>query len=680
MAPIIYCLSQPYDVRLVSLAIVVCLTASFATFSLYPRAISEGRKGNAPLWITLTTVTAGSAVWTTHFTAMLAFDPGMRIGFDLLTTIVSFIVAMVLTGAAFVCAVHFRSRLGLLTAGVVLGIATASMHYTGVSGMELAGQLRWNTQVILLSVLFSIVFSVAALAACGEGSTYQRRTTGALLFGLSIAALHFTGMAAVKIIPNAAKLLPRGLLSGDLLAVFVGLVTLLIVGSTALAWLIDRRARQEGDMRVRFMARHDLLTSLPNRLLFEEVTKRELNEIAAAQRTAAVLCLDLDGFKEVNDIFGHAAGDTLLIEVAGRLQGLLGERCLAARLGGDEFAVLVTGLGAVKTATSATQGILDTLCAPYEIDGSMLDIGCSIGIAMFPADGVTYANLLARADVALARAKSDGRGVFRYFEPKMDELMRERRRLGRDLRAALDTDQLRLVFQPQYDFITEEVSGFEALLRWDHPVSGPIPPATFIPIAEETGVILPLGEWVLREACREAASWANPLNVAVNLSVAQFRQTGLVEMIGSILDETGLDCRRLEVEVTESLFFEIVPKTLQALERLQQMGVRISMDDFGTGFQFACADAAMLRLRQDQDRPLVHQPDRLCEQRRRDRQGRDRARRRARHDSHRRGGRNAGAGIVPAATELSPRAGLPLRRTHVDRPICRADMLRRCSR
>ena len=584
MVPIIYCLSQPYDGRLVALAIGVCLAASFTAFSLYSRAIAEADKANAPLWIALTAITAGSAAWATHFTAMLAFDPATPVGFDILMTVASFGVAMLITGAAFLCATYYRQRSGQVLAGVVLGIATAAMHYTGVSGLELAGRFHWSAPVIVVSVALSIVFSVAALVACGNGVTYRQRTMGSLLFALSIAALHFTGMAAVTIVPDAAKRLPRGLLSGDLLAVSVGIVTLLIVGAAASAWLIDRRARRESDVRLRFMARHDGLTSLPNRLLFEEIAKFELTDLAAAQRTAAILCLDLDGFKEVNDIFGHAAGDALLIEVARRLQGLLGERCLAARLGGDEFAVLATGLGAVKTATTAAQSVLDVLCAPYTIEGSKVDIGCSIGISMFPADSHDYQHLLARADIALSRAKTDGRGVFRFFEPVMDEMLQERRRLARDLRAALNTDQIRLVFQPLFDFANEKVSGFEALVRWDHPEMGPIDPVIFIPIAEESGAILPLGEWVLREACREAASWSNPLTVAVNLSVAQFRQSELFEMTESILQETGLSPKRLELEVTESLFFESLPKTVQVLERLKELGIRISMDDFGTGF------------------------------------------------------------------------------------------------
>jgi len=580
----IYCLSQPYDARLVLLALVVCTVSSFATFSFYPRAIAEAAKRRSPLWISLASVTAASAVWATHFTAMMAFDPRVRIGYAVPETVGSFVVAGLATAAGLGIAVHFRGRYGIYVAGVILGLATAAMHYTGTSGMQLAGYLRWDIPTVTLSVLCSIVFAVAALVACGSGATWQRRAAGAALFAVSIATLHFIGMAAIQLVVAPGQSLPHNLLSGELLAAAVGAVSLIVVGSTMVAWLIDRRAQREGDVRVRFMARHDLLTSLPNRLLFSEIAQRELTETAAAQRTAAILCLDLDGFKEVNDIFGHAAGDAVLKEVARRLQALLGERCVAARLGGDEFAVLATGLGRTKTAASAAQSVLETLSTPYEVDGSMMDIGCSIGVAMFPADATDYAMLLTRADVALSRAKTEGRGVFRFFEAAMDEAMRERRRFGRDLRAALGTGQISVVYQPQYDLSRSAVSGFEVLARWQHPERGVIPPADFIPVAEETGTILALGEWVLREACREASGWTQPLTIAVNVSAAQFRQANLLKTVQKILRETGLPPSRLELEVTESLFFEPTSRTLQVLTRFKELGIRIAMDDFGTGF------------------------------------------------------------------------------------------------
>ncbi len=580
----VYCFAQPYNIFLVLLAIVVCLTASSATFTLYPRAIAEGKAGKPPLWTAVTAMTGASAVWATHFTAMLAFNPSVDIGYTVPATVASFAVATIMTASAFLVATRFRHLSSQVAAGVMLGLATATMHYTGVSGMEVAGRVLWDEPTILWSIFFSVAFSVLAILACGTGSTFARRQLGALAFGASIAALHFTGMAAITIIAEPLKALPRDLLTGTLLGVAVGAVTLLVIACSGAAKFVDRRARRESDAKVRFLARHDMLTSLPNRVLFEDIMGRELTETAAEQRSAAVLCLDLDGFKEVNDIFGHAAGDALLIEVAQRLQDLLGERCVAARLGGDEFAILATGLNKSKTAGSAAQSVLDVLSAPFEIGGSKVHIGCSIGIALFPGDGVMHSPLLARADIALSRAKADGRGVFRYFEKSMDDALRERRLVASELRNALALGQLNLVYQPQVDLIADRITGFEALVRWAHPSRGSISPEVFIPIAEETGLILPLGEWVMREACREAASWEQSLSVAVNLSVAQFRQSDLLQMIEKVLRETGLPAERLEIEITESLFFDSVPRTLLILQQIKALGVRVAIDDFGTGY------------------------------------------------------------------------------------------------
>ncbi|WP_267427340.1 EAL domain-containing protein [Methylobacterium sp. GC_Met_2] len=346
----------------------------------------------------------------------------------------------------------------------------------------------------------------------------------------------------------------------------------------------DVTERRRSEERLRFLARHDVLTRLPNRVQFEEVVARELEICAKSREDVALLCIDLDGFKQVNDLFGHPTGDRLLTEVAARLRGILGKRCIAARLGGDEFAVLATELNASKTPAIAAQSIIDALCAPY-LDGERrIDIGCSVGIAAYPRDGDTYEQLLSASDMALVRSKKESKGSYCFFEATMDAAARDRHVLALDLRAAIGTAQFELHYQPQFDVASNHACGFEALLRWTHPTRGSISPAQFIPLAEETGLILPLGEWVLREACREAATWARPLDVAVNLSIAQFRQSDLCEMIREVLEETGLSADRLELEVTESLFINSSAKSERMLFDLKGLGVRISMDDFGTGY------------------------------------------------------------------------------------------------
>ncbi|APT29650.1 hypothetical protein MCBMB27_00359 [Methylobacterium phyllosphaerae] len=346
----------------------------------------------------------------------------------------------------------------------------------------------------------------------------------------------------------------------------------------------DITERRRSEARLRFLARHDVLTQLPNRLHFEEVVELELAASADRAEDVALLCLDLDGFKQVNDLFGHPAGDRLLIEVAARLKGLIGARGAVARLGGDEFAVLATDLAATGHAAARAQAIIEAISAPYADGELRYSVSCSVGIALFPHDGATYDALLSASDMALVRAKKEGKGTYRFFEAEMDKAAFERHRLALDLRAAIGTGQFALHYQPQFRVASDRACGFEALLRWTHPTRGTISPAQFIPLAEETGAILPLGEWVLREACREAARWALPLGIAVNLSIAQLQQADLCDVVGAVLEETGLKADRLELEVTESLFLKGSARAQETLRDLKALGVRLSMDDFGTGY------------------------------------------------------------------------------------------------
>ena len=346
----------------------------------------------------------------------------------------------------------------------------------------------------------------------------------------------------------------------------------------------DITGRRRAEERMRFLAGHDVLTDLPNRRLFEETVERTLRASAAAGTEVALLCIDLDRFKQVNDVFGHPTGDRLLVEVAKRLTENFGNQCVPARLGGDEFAVLAADVMGDTTPAQWAQAIIDSLTVPFELAGARLDVGCSIGIAVFPQDGDTYDRLLSAADMALFRAKRQTKGSFSFFVPAMDAEARERHELARDLKSALGTEQLHLHYQPQFEVATGRVLGFEALLRWNHPVRGAIPPSRFISIAEETGLILPIGEWVLRAACREAARWANPLGIAVNLSIGQMSQEGLPDLILDAVREAGLEPQRLEMEITESLFLQNTVRTRDLLKTLKKAGVRVAIDDFGTGY------------------------------------------------------------------------------------------------
>jgi diguanylate cyclase (GGDEF)-like protein len=302
------------------------------------------------------------------------------------------------------------------------------------------------------------------------------------------------------------------------------------------------------------------------------------------RETIAVLLLDLDHFKTVNDTLGHGVGDSVLIAVAKRLREASRETDVIARLGGDEFAILVGPLDNPKHAATIADRIVRSIAQPMTIDDNQIMIGASIGIAMAPGDGADAETLLKNADLALYRAKSEGRGNYHFFETGMDEALKHRRSIELGLKGALTRGEFRLVFQPLVNLERNRICCLEALLRWDHPERGLIPPPEFIPIAEETGVIVQIGEWVLREACRAAARWPTDIRLAVNLSAAQFKSRRLVESITRTLAETGLDASRLELEITESLLLADTEPTLATLHELREMGVRIAMDDFGSGY------------------------------------------------------------------------------------------------
>jgi diguanylate cyclase (GGDEF)-like protein/PAS domain S-box-containing protein len=349
-----------------------------------------------------------------------------------------------------------------------------------------------------------------------------------------------------------------------------------------LAVLDDVTERRRSEQRILHMAHYDALTDLPNRVTFAETINATLNRSAASGEQFAVLSIDLDRFKEANDTYGHLIGDAVLREVARRLQAAA-EGAFLARIGGDEFMLIVAD-GAQPAAAATLAGrLLATLVHDIEAEGHHIKLGMSIGGAVYPADGLAAKTLMINADAALYRAKAETRGAAMFFEPEMSERLCKRRELQEDLRSAIDRGELLLHYQPQVR-MTGETIGFEALARWQCPKRGMVSPGTFIPVAEESGLILTIGEWVVREACREAASWPQPLTIAVNVSPMQFRHGDLPRVVHSILLETGLAPGRLELEITEGVMINDFSRAISILNRLKSLGVKIAMDDFGTGY------------------------------------------------------------------------------------------------
>src|SRR3954453_20795072 len=345
----------------------------------------------------------------------------------------------------------------------------------------------------------------------------------------------------------------------------------------------DITERHRAEESIAHMARHDALTQLPNRVLLLEKMTEGLARIESHNETMAVFYLDLDNFKGVNDTLGHSIGDRLLGIIAERVRGVVRNGDTIARLGGDEFAVLQANSSA-EAAGKLARKLVEVISEPIQIDGQEINSGVSIGIALAPNDGSAADHLMKCADLALYRAKAEGRGTFRFFEPDMDARIQARRALEVDLRRALVAGEFSIAYQPQINLAANELIAMEALLRWNHAERGPVPPSEFIPLAEETGLIVPLGEWVLREACKNAAQWPASVRVAVNLSPVQFRNPGLVTMVTHSLAAARVAPRRLELEITEAVLLQDDEATLAMLHQLRALGVRIAMDDFGTGY------------------------------------------------------------------------------------------------
>jgi diguanylate cyclase (GGDEF)-like protein/PAS domain S-box-containing protein len=356
-----------------------------------------------------------------------------------------------------------------------------------------------------------------------------------------------------------------------------------IAGGGWVATHEDITERQRSDERIMHMARHDALTDLPNRVLLRERLDHELKRVKRGE-CLAVLCLDLDLFKSVNDALGHPVGDELLKLVSARLRGCTRETDTVARLGGDEFAIIMTRMQQSTDAATLAKRVRDSVTKPYQIDGHQIVTDISIGISVAPIDAITPDPLLRNADMALYGAKGDGRGTYRFFEPEMNTRIKARRELEMDLRRALVAKEFELHYQPLVNLQSNVVNAFEALLRWRHPKRGMVSPSEFIPLAEETGLIVPLEEWVLNTACEEAVDWPDHIKVAVNLSPAQFNNRNLLNMVTAALTASGMAANKLQLEITENVLLQSKFSTLATLHELHKIGVQIALDDFGAGY------------------------------------------------------------------------------------------------
>ncbi len=831
MLRVFNCIGSQHDWRLVILAGLVCFLTCIAAVSLFQRARASGGRSRA-LWLATAGFATGVGIWATHFIGILAFNPSIPIAYGIFLTIASLLVAIAVVTIGLAVAVYGNRDWSAAVAGIIVGLGIVFMHYVGMAALEMSGTIIWAADLVVLSIILAVSLGAAALELLTRSVGTRGLLGGAVLLTISIVSMHFTGMAAVGIIPDTITRVDASSFSDTSLSLAVAGVTasvlaMCIVGawserrtkdkldeqnrlldgavnnmsqglcmfdpdSRLLVWnqryldmysidssrvrrgstvrelldarlaagsfpldpesyehdlrtslmegkafarnvelsdgriiavinqpitgggwvatheditvrkkaerelehtrafldtiienvpspvivksvpnlrcllinraaeavlgidrntilgkrtaeimppgaadlidaedrkaiasdrpvffdehtihtpgngarivtstrlsvtgpdgksrylitmIRDRTTRKQHEAQIAHLAHHDPLTDLPNRSAFNEHLADMFEQAQFTENGFAVLSADLDRFKEINDVFGGMIGDELLGKVARRLQDAC-DGAFLARVGGDEFAMITPAGPQPATAAALVDRVSSAFASEVEVKGHSLKVGLTIGVAVYPTDGVDAASLTANADAALYRAKSEARGSIRFFELSMDKQLREKRVLQQDLRTAIMRDELELYYQPQAK-IGGGITGFEALVRWHHPRLGLIPPSKFIPLAEESGMIWALGQWILRTACREAAAWPHPLGIAVNLSPAQFHNGDLTNFVHETLLATGLPANRLELEITEGVLIGDFSRAVATLRRLKSFGVRIAMDDFGTGY------------------------------------------------------------------------------------------------
>jgi diguanylate cyclase (GGDEF)-like protein len=543
---ILSCLVVTHNPWLILLALAVGITGSWVTFRLFRQARTRVGRQRAG-WVLLASQAAGSSIWCVHFIAVVAYDAGAAFTFDPAWTMVSLFVAVAGCAYGFWAALSKGIYAAPEMGGMIVGLAISAMHYSGMLAFRIDGLIEWQAGYILLSLAFSVFFGVLTMRQAVRPFIRDAGYLAVAFFMLAVLSLHFTGMAALAVTPIAVG--SQSASSSALAAFAVVGVGMLVAGSGVISYLLDEQASQENLRRLEHLALHDALTGLANRLQALAYLDRTFAEAQKSQEKVAVIGIDLDRFKEINDVYGHKAGDDVLITIGRRLAGLLREDEFVARIGGDEF--MAVKRFSDRTALDSFLARLDAaLTTPLSVAGNVLPSMASIGVAIFPDDGADREMLICHADLAMYQSKHDLSRRISFYEPAMEQATLERYALAQDLGRALELGQFALHYQVQKNVASGRIVGYEALLRWNHPLHGSISPAVFIPIAEETGHILAIGEWVLR----------------------------------AVLLETGLPAKRLELEITESTFIADKAKALHALRQVKALGVFLAIDDFGVGY------------------------------------------------------------------------------------------------
>jgi diguanylate cyclase (GGDEF)-like protein len=552
------------------------------------------------LWLAGGAAAMGTGIWSMHFIGMLAFSLPIPLGYDFAITSYSLIIAMIVSYFALVqVARPTLSARRLVTGGLLMGFGIAGMHYTGMAAMQMQPGIHYRPGLFAASVAIAIAASMAALwiAHTLRDSRQHRvlikRIGAACVMGIAITGMHYTGMAAADFLPGSVCGAARGvnaqwLATTIILFTFVILIVTLILSrfdahTTFLAGSVSSLNNQ-----IVRLATYDTLTDLPNRRTLNEHIERAIHASKQTRRGFAILFMDLDGFKTINDSLGHAFGDEVLKSFAQHLRQCVRNVDTVARLGGDEFVVLAENIGAPRDAERMAEAVLERMREGISTQSQMLQIMPSIGIALYPQDGSSVDELLKHADAAMYEAKRGGRSTYRFFEAHMNEAAMRTLKIQSALHEALGKGYFSLHFQPKFRGDSGAVAGAEALIRLNHPEIGVLPPMDFIPIAERSGQVVEIGYWVVRETCRQIRRWESAglpsMKIAINLSPRQMAQPDLVAKILEIVHAEGVDCNQIMFEITETVAMQDAAKTTEMIREFQNSGFEISIDDFGTGY------------------------------------------------------------------------------------------------
>ncbi|SIR39672.1 diguanylate cyclase/phosphodiesterase [Pseudacidovorax sp. RU35E] len=597
-----------YDAWIVAASILIATFASYVALDLAKRVHTRDVIVSRT-WCAAGSLVMGTGIWSMHFVGMLAYSLPIELGYTYALTAMSWLAAVAVSALALqLAAKRSLSAQSLLYGSAAMALGICAMHYLGMAAIDVVPGIRWNWSMVAVSALIAWGASAAALLLFflvrdSEGGRARLLQLGAaVVMGLAISGMHYAGMAAASF-QVGSVCLSAGELGGKSLGLTVMAATLLMLMLTLFTSVLDARLRgrtmqlarslkeanhqlQEANEELHRRAFLDPLTDLPNRVLFDDRLAHALTRLDGGKEKLAVLFVDLDGFKPVNDSFGHSLGDAVLREAAQRLSGVARSTDTVARIGGDEFVVLMENVAYAADCTELACRIVEAIRAPFPVGQRPVQISASVGIVVYPDHGERH-KLVACADAAMYAAKRAGGGNYALFESRMGTNAEEQLGLQSDLREAIQRGQLALHYQPKIDGKRNQIRGVEALLRWTHPRLGPLSPLVFIPLAERFGLINSLGHWVIEEACRQIAQWETEglhMRVAINLSAHQLREPDLVVRIADALGRNRVSAEQLLCEITETVAMEDVAATQRVFEGLSRIGVYLAIDDFGTGY------------------------------------------------------------------------------------------------